>query len=225
MPDENSEQHIARIVMRRGTLYPNIYPLSVRALCWSDNMKAETGSGEFVIESEGQKVQGRKCASDDCAGRRVAYGAAQMAGHVRASASGRPAGYWIVWMDEDRIIVGQPEFLTDTPPTNDHGRVGNGVLMRVLNRAKRRRGWGCYAAVRFLGDGPRLVDERDLVTCERLAKNASYLPAYAMKHGISFLGQEIGYQFFADMMLLWGDGSFVSFRESGLVALDGGNEI
>lgn len=188
-------------------------------------MDAETSRGEYVIGSDGRKMRCGNCAGNDRAASRVAYGAAQIAGHALDAVSVHPAGYWIVWMNEDRVMMGPPEFLTDTPPTNDRGRVGNGVLVRALNRAKGRRGWGCYAVVRFLGDGPRLVEERDVVTCERLSTNASYLPAYVMKHGISFLGEDMGYRFFTDMMLVWGDGSFVSFRESGLVVMDGGNEI
>lgn len=188
-------------------------------------MDADTGKGDFTAAAQGRFIQGGTCAGAAGAGQRVAYGAAHIAGYALGRISGHPPGYWIVWMDEDRALMGPPEFLTATPPTNNRGRIGNGVLMRVLNRTKHRPKWGCFAIVRFLGGDHIRVEERDVVTCERLVKNASYLPSYVMEHGTHYLGTEWEFQFFVDLILLRADSSFISFREAGLVKMDGGDEI
>ncbi len=155
--------------------------------------------------------------------RRIAYGAAEIVNYSRPAMT-RP-GYYIVWMDEDRNMIVAPEFLTATPPTKKHGRVGNGVLMRVLHRVKSVQGWGCFAVVRSMGDTPNKVDTRDSVTAERLARNAAFMPDYMMNGRFECQTLRLGRQFFVDLILAWPDGEFISLRESGEVVMDGGSEI
>ena len=157
----------------------------------------------------------------------LAYGSAEIARFAWDRLKNESESYWLVDMNQDRLFLDGPSFLTDKPITKKYGRVGNGVLMRVIHRAN-EGGYGCYAVIHFCGNSPVKVDLRDRVTCERLAQNndcGCYLDQYRYRDPESHWSRRLNKWFLADMILLWRDGSFTSLRESGLVQMDGGSTV
>ena len=145
----------------------------------------------------------------------IAYGAAQMARFVLDHAKDQAGSFWFVEMDMDRRFrSAAPRFLRAHPSVINNGRVGNGVMMCAHNAARRMQGSGCYSVVHFCGGDSHKVNYRDRVTAERLVKGVC---------GCYLTG--LYDVFFVDFIQIWRDGTFISFREHGVVEMDGGKNI
>lgn len=155
-----------------------------------------------------------------------AFGAAQMARFVWDHVKGGRDSYWLVEMDSDRrLLNSRPRFLRDEPITLKRGRVGNGLLLHVMSATRGARELGCYGVVHFCGDGPKRIDVRDRWTCDKMVNGNGchcYMPKWLLA---GMYAGEWSYQFFVDMVLLWRDGDYLSFREAGVIEMDGGDEI
>lgn len=197
---------------------PNSNPHSVRPFCLADSMKQ-------MIESVMPTVQ-----NIPSVGRGgMAYGAAQMARFVWDHAKEKCDSYWYVEMDMDRHIAhSEPRFLRDKPISMKHGLVGNGLITSAQHVARKHDGSICWAVVHYCGNHARKVDIRDVVSAKRMVSHSITgcdLPEHCLTDAGGFFMGHFNHVFFVDMILLWRDGSFLSFRESGLVEMDGGERI
>ena len=166
---------------------------------------------------------------------KIVYGAAEMARVAWEHLKDQEDSFWIVEMDMDRrLCKSQPRFLRDRPISMKHGRVGYGLLSCVRNATNRGNGFGCYAVVHYCADHIRTVDIRDKKTAEWIV-NGQGCNCFVSEYHFDTLWNDCNYmgmrglglecQYFVDMIQLWRDGSFISFRESGIVEMDGGKRI
>ena len=158
----------------------------------------------------------------------IVNGAAQIAKFVWNHVRGERDSFWFVEMDADRrLLISEPVLLREKPIAMKGGNVGNGLMTSVRARAEKIADSGCYAVVHFCRDAPKCVDIRDRVTAERLRKKmfGCYLPKFLLtSEGEQYLNWA-RFVFFVDMIQLWRDGSYISFREGGVVPMDGGEVI
>jgi hypothetical protein len=154
----------------------------------------------------------------------MAYGAAQLARFVWDHAKEKCDSYWYVEMDMDRYFTqSEPRFLRKKPISMKRGLVGNGLIMSAQSVARNHDGSMCWAVVHYCGNHLRKVDIRDLVSAKRMVNH--YITGCDVPRSGGFFMGQFNHVFFVDMILLWRDGSFISFRESGLVEMDGGDRI
>ena len=163
---------------------------------------------------------------------KIVYGAAEMARVAWEHLKDQEDSFWIVEMDADRrLCKTQPTFLRDKPIMLNRGRVGFGLLSCVRNATKHKEGNGCYAVVHFCVEKFRNVDIRDVTTAKWIVNGQGchcYVPDYVFTpkyDEMSRMFRVLDEWYFVDFIQLWRDGSFISFRESGLVEMDGGNRI
>ena len=216
-PDDKARNILAGS-FAEGRVRPNSNPHSVRPFCWADSMKQ-------MIESVMPTVQ-----NIPSVGRGgMAYGAAQMARFVWNHAKEKRDSYWYVEMDMDRRFTqSEPRFLREKPISMKRGLVGNGLITSAQHVARSHDGSMCWAVVHFCGDHTRKADIRDVVSAKRMVSHSitgCVLPEYCLTSNHGFFMGKFTHVFFVDMILLWRDGSFFSFRESGLVEMDGGDRI